>query len=320
MALEDEDFDLLTGGEDDAAAEDTDDSAGSTALEGEDEAGVSDTGTDEEAGAGVSGPGTVAAGEEDGGSADASGAAGAAPEPQSGQQVPLAVLLDERKGFQSRIDQLSEKAAKADAFMDRMEDINRRKAEEAAKPEEPEYLDDPKGYIDHKTGEAKQAATESKENITQLREMSEAQAQIQQTVNRLQSYDTEFIKAGNEDLYDAIEHVRSVNVQNGLDMGLNQQQAEQEAAKAMFMTQAQVLNRNKNPSEYIYNLAKRWGYSKAVAEPAKPTEDADDIIAAGQDAQSMGGGAAPGEDQHDEELDDEEFTEIFTEMFGQKPR
>ena len=306
--LEDEDFDLLGGEPDDAAEFDTDGDEGdqdadtSKELSGEDSAAAQDNESSaDDAGAGATDEGTDAGN-------------------QGGQTVPLAVLLDERKGFQSRIDQLSEKAAKADAFMDRMEDINRRKAEEAAKPEEPEYLDDPKGYIDHKTGEAKQAATESKENITQLREMSEAQAQIQQTVNRLQSYDTEFIKAGNEDLYDAIEHVRSVNVQNGLDMGLNQQQAEQEAAKAMFMTQAQVLNRNKNPSEYIYNLAKRWGYSKAVAEPAKPTEDADDIIAAGQVAQSMGGGAAPGEDQHDEELDDEEFTEIFTEMFGQKPR
>ena len=309
MALEDEDFDLLTGGEDDAAAEDTDEAAVDTTA-----------GIVEEESADIEEAPAGADEDEAGEQAAAVPAAEQGSESSGGQTVPLAVLLDERKGFQSRIDQLSEKAAKADAFMDRMEDINRRKAEEAAKPEEPEYLDDPKGYIDHKTGEAKQAATESKENITQLREMSEAQAQIQQTVNRLQSYDTEFIKAGNEDLYDAIEHVRSVNVQNGLDMGLNQQQAEQEAAKAMFMTQAQVLNRNKNPSEYIYNLAKRWGYSKAVAEPAKPTEDADDIIAAGQDAQSMGGGAAPGEDQHDEELDDEEFTEIFTEMFGQKPR
>lgn len=309
MALEDEDFDLLTGGEDDAAAEDTDEAAVDTTA-----------GIVEEESADIEEAPAGADEDEAGEQAAAVPAAEQGSESSGGQTVPLAVLLDERKGFQSRIDQLSEKAAKADAFMDRMEDINRRKAEEAAKPEEPEYLDDPKGYIDHKAGEAKQAATESKENITQLREMSEAQAQIQQTVNRLQSYDTEFIKAGNEDLYDAIEHVRSVNVQNGLDMGLNQQQAEQEAAKAMFMTQAQVLNRNKNPSEYIYNLAKRWGYSKAVAEPAKPTEDADDIIAAGQDAQSMGGGAAPGEDQHDEEMDDEEFTEIFTEMFGQKPR
>jgi hypothetical protein len=92
---------------------------------------------------------------------------------------------------------------------------------------------------------------------------------------------------------------------------MTEEQAAQEASKAMFMTQAQVLKAGKDPAQYMYNLAKRWGYAKAAE--AKPGEDKDEVIANGQRAMSMGGGEAPAS-EHVEDVDDDEFAEAMNDL------
>mgnify|MGYP001822743319 CR=1 FL=1 len=307
MALEDEEFDILAGSdnEDEGAA----DAVADLDTETEEQVDVTDDGpavdqgdTEEEAPAET---------EEQTEQQEQSG----------GQTVPLAVLLEERKSYQSRMDDLAAKAAKFEAWEEKMREIQARK--EAEKPEEPEpeYLDDPKAYVDHKLTKAEQKAAEADSKVTQLREATEQQQQMQQINNRLGTFDTEFAKQS-PDYYDALEHVRAINIENIKSMGADEQQAATQAAQAMFMAQAQAMHKGINPAEYMYNMAKRFGYAPKAddAEDTKDTQDAkDDAIIAGQDAASMGGGAAP-DSERDEELDDDEFSEAFSELFGQAPR
>ena len=233
------------------------------------------------------------------------------------QTVPLAVLLDERRNFQERIDTMNQNLGKFEALQTKVDTfMENKKAEEEAVPD-PEYLDDPKAYVDHQVTKAEKASKETADNVTEMRESHEAQARMQQINARLGSIDADFVK-DNTDYYEALEHVRRVNIENGMDMGMTEQQAGDQAARAIMMTQAQVMQKGINPAEYMYKMAKRWGYKTAAAADDKSIQDKnDDAIIAGQEADSMGGGAAPDTGERDEdEMSDSEFAEIMTGEFG----
>lgn len=308
MAIKDEDFDMLAGGDD--ADEDAADSMSELEIENAEQ--EDSLNSPEEPGS-------------DGQAAEEDGSQGETNEAKTGQQVPLATFLDERKAFQARLEEMGKKLenttqqlSKFESLQERIERMQAEKAAAEEKENAPDYLDDPKAYVDHQVEQAKKTAEESKENITELRQMDQARQQLQQVNNRLSTYDVEFSKA-HDDYYDALDHVRQINIQNGIDMGLAPAEAEQQAAQAIFVTQAQVMSKGINPSEYLYNMAKRWGFSQK-GDPS-PNQDSDDAILQGQNAQGMGGGVAPepGNDEVDE-LTDEEFMDAFRETFGQDAR
>jgi len=235
---------------------------------------------------------------------------------KEGQTVPLAVLLDERRNFQERIDTMNQNLGKFQGLQDKVDGFLANKKAEAEAVPETEYLDDPKGYIDEQVGKAEAASKETAANVTNMREGHEAQSRMQQINARLGAIDADFVK-DNNDYYDALEHVRRVNIENGMDMGMTKEQASGQAAQAMLMTQAQVMQKGVNPAEYMYKMAKRWGYAAKVADPTDTKDKNDDVIIAGQEAGSMGGGEAPGEKDHDDdEMSDSEFAEIMTGEFG----
>lgn len=310
MGIEDEDFDMLAGdaGEDEGAAD-----AIAELDTGADEA-EAEAELDEGAGGGVDDQaGSDAADADDGEDQEAQDQ-----EQQGGQTVPLAVLLDERKNFQQRMDDLAAKAAKFEAFEARMKEIQAEKDKPAPEPE-PEYLDDPKEYVDHKVGKAEERAATAEEKAAKLEEQTQQRAQMEQINNRLNTYDQELMKT-TPDYYDALEHVRQINIANIKAMGANDTQAAQQAGQAIFMAQVQAMRQGVDPAKYMYEMAGRFGYSAKPAEDTgKAQDDKDDAIIAGQEAASMGGGAAP-DAERDEELDDDEFSEAFNELFGQAPR
>ena len=85
----------------------------------------------------------------------------------------------------------------------------------------------------------------------------------------------------------------------------------------MFVTQAQVLNANKDPAAYMFNLAKRWGFNPAAKDNLDDIKT--DEVTKGHQAQSMGGGeVADDEAMDDEDLTDDEFLEAFGEKFGKR--
>ncbi len=312
MGIEDEDFDMLAGnegedeGSDGGRGADIDNTDTATTMEPED---ATDSPGDPET--------EPDAGE---GGTDKEHTEGEDKEHKEGQTVPLAVLLDERKGFQSRMDEMNQRLGKLDAFEERMREIQERKQAEADKKPEPEYLDDPKEYVDHKLAKAEEKAEAADNKVTEMRQMTDQQAQMQQINNRLNTYDAEFVKES-PDYYDALDYVRTVNIANIKAMGADEQTALTQAAQAMFMAQAQAMHKGVDPAKMMYEMAKRFGYTGKAPDPdpGKAQDAADDAIIAGQDAASMGGGAAPASER-DEELDDDEFSEAFNELFGQAPR
>jgi len=267
-----------------------------------------DVGTDEDVGAGEDDDDGSATGEADDEEVAAEGI-------KEGQTVPLAVLLDERRNFQERIDTMNKSLGRFEQLQEKVDTFIENKNKEPEAPD-PEYLDDPKAYVDHQVDKATAASKETAANVTEMREGHEAQSRMQQINARLGAIDADFVK-GNTDYYDALEHVRRVNIENGMDMGMTEQDASAQAAQAMLMTQAQVMQKGVNPAEYMYKMAKRWGYAAKAADAVDNTDKNDDTIIAGQEAGSMGGGEAPESKEHDDdEMSDSEFAEIMTGEFG----
>ena len=313
MALQDQEFDMLSGEPDadespaeDIAELDTGGNEEATGAAENDDADSGDAGGEEGAGA------------EQSSDTGAPGGGEAADRQAGGQTVPLAILLDERKTFQGRLDEMSRELAKFSALQERIDHIQAEKNKPEPEPE-PEYLDDPKGYVDHKVAKAEELNKSTADNVAQLREHDEARAQLSAINNRLGQFDANFVK-DNEDYYDALDHVRQINIENIKAMGATEEQAQNQAAQAIFMAQTQALRTGIDPAEYMYNMAKRFGYSgPAPDDPGKkePGTDADDSIIAGQNAMGMGGGVAPDDESGDEEdLTDEEFAEAFRETWG----
>jgi len=281
---------------------------------------------DDSAGAGDATAQADKSGDADGADAAAAKGDDAGSEDGAGKKpeyVPLATLLQERKDNQARFDELNRKFGRFETLQERLDQFQRDKeaqAAEANKAPPPDYLDDPKAYIDAALNAVKQEVEKTGENVVQINQQQEAQRQMVAVTTALSNYDTRFAEQS-PDYYQALEHVREINVQNALDMGASEEEAAKQAAQAMFVTQVQAMRAGKDPAAFMYNIAKRFGYAGKAPEPdpadkgGKKAEDALDTLLKGQDAGSLGnGGSVDLAELVD--ADEDEFTATMESVFG----
>lgn len=201
-----------------------------------------------------------------------------------GQKVlPLAAHLEERRRWQAEMRALEERLAKIEH------------PPEPPKPE-PDFLEDPKGYVDAKT----QKALDALQKVEQKIEPVQQQAQVQQFLQVVGSVEAEYVKQA-PDYYDAIAHVRALRAEQ---LSLVYPQATREQiAQALQQEElqfaAQALQAQRNPSELAYQMAQRvYGYRPRTEAPAaaKPQAQAQAQTPspAGQPTATLGpSGAAP---------------------------
>lgn len=193
-------------------------------------------------------------------------------------------------------------------------------AEAAAEAAIPDFLQDPKGYIDAKAAEAKKAADAAAADSKKVTEANTAREQFTAVMSGTQSRETAFV-AKNPDYYDAVNHIRAgvaaetrMLYPDATDAQITEHIGRQEIAMA-----AQLLAAGKDPAEFAYNLAKTRGYvAKAKAADAanggKPADKPADKDA----ARSLGGGG--GSDAQADDVDEsiETFNSAVAERFGAK--
>ena len=165
-----------------------------------------------------------------------------------------------------------------------LDKLNAKEAE-AAVPKDPDFLEDPKGYVDTKLTKAQDALKKLEESNTQQVEQRKQQAQFQELVSNVGTAEASFIKTA-PDYYEAINHMRGVRTEQ-LKMIYPQatpQQIAQQIAREEIGAAAQVLQAGGNPAEWGYRYAKTMGYvpkamaaataAKAAATETKPDKDA----------------------------------------------
>lgn len=163
-------------------------------------------------------------------------------------------------------------------------------------PPEPDFLADPKGYVDSKVqaalaklDKAEKTTQETAEQIKQ-REANEAVLRATQTA------ETQFY-AQTPDYPEALQHIRSVRTQQlqALFPDATAEQITNHIAHEERETARMLVAQNRNPAEFAYSFAKTLGYARKAPPPepkaaAQPDKDAVRTLGSG------GGSGAPADE------------------------
>jgi len=238
--------------------------------------------------------------------------------------VPLAALHEAReqaRQLKTQIAELEKRKYLSDEDAELLTELKAKRAE-AQRPKVPEFIEDPKGYIDHKEQEVRDALKELRESNTKRAEAEEQQRQMQTLFSTISTHEQAFV-ASNPDYNDALAHVRNVRTQQLKMMfpDATDQQIQHQIGREEIGGAQQILARGGNPAEFAYNYAKTLGYMKkapasaangaAHVEPEpEPKPDKDAMRTLG------GGGGAEQDDAPSDPMP--EFTAALKERFTRK--
>lgn len=253
---------------------------------------------------------------------------------QAAQQVPLATLLEERKKFQQQIDEERQRAAR----FERLEDeLRRLRAErQGSAPREttppkappPDYLEDPKGYVDSSREELIERLKKL-ENVSEQASRQTQQLQFERQVQQAASAAEATFARENPDYLEALSHVRTMKSRElAVSMpDASPAQLQQLMNQAEIQWAAQMLQRGLNPAEQAYKLAQALGYQRQEeqnsAQQAASQAKQDGSGVDRRRLQGMGGGNS-GRARTDSELENlmagsaDEFDQAMSELFGRR--
>lgn len=213
-------------------------------------------GSGEAAGSVGSGAGQPDAGQPESGAAK--------PTPEQLYQNAQAAIRETRGENRALKQQLQELTAKIEA-------LSKPAAPAAEAEAEPDFLADPKAYVDAQKAKL-QALTEKLDaDKQQQTEAQKQQQQAQETWTKVLESEAQFV-AATPDYHEALAHVRTVRTQqlHMMHPDATAQQIAQHIQGEEFQGAAALVAQGKNPSEFYYNYAKTFGY-KPKAAPAPVT-------------------------------------------------
>ena len=177
------------------------------------------------------------------------------------QVVPLAAHLEERRRLQAELAEMRERLSKIE---------NPPKAPEP----EPDFLEDPKGYVDAKV----ERAQATLKQVEQKAEMGAQEAQLNRFLQHVGAIESDYVKQ-TPDYYDALAHVRHARSTQLAEMfpQATPEQITQQIRTEELQAAAALLQQGRNPSEVVYQMAKKvYGYAPkptaapTLARPAVP--------------------------------------------------
>jgi hypothetical protein len=187
--------------------------------------------------------------------------------------VPLAKFLDTQNKLRAEI------AAKEAAFQKELQAL-RASIPKAPEPPEPDFVENPKGYVDHKlekTLAAIEAANKkAEEQGKQAQETAQAateQVQLRQFLDEIGSQERAFV-AQTPDYYDALGHLRTIraNQLRELVPDITDQQIRETIQREEIVLAVNIKRSGRDPMQVAYNLAKHHGYTKKEAAAAAAAE------------------------------------------------
>lgn len=289
----------LAGGGDSGSA--TESTGGSTQQHRSDTGGdPGDQGSGDRAGIGESQQ--VAPDNGETGSVQVPAADSVKPTPEQLYQNAQAAIRETRGENKALKAQLQELTAKIEALSKPPT-----KAEEP--PPEPDFLADPKAYVDDAKSKLAKLTEQIESDKKQQTEAQQKQQQAQETWNKVIAAESEFA-AATPDYYDAINHVRAIRAEQIKIEFRESEDREPTADEIGAIISVQEANgartliaKGKNPSKFYYEYAKTFGYKpKAAADQAttttatsKPDKDAVRTMGSGGAADSGGGDEPAGD-------------------------
>lgn len=178
-------------------------------------------------------------------------------DPNANRVVPLAAHLAERRQWQQRWEQGQQELAA----------LNQRIAQLEPKPQAPDFVEDPKGYVDAQTA----AALAEVEPLKRQAEELQNRLNFEHFTQELGGVEAQFSQQ-NPDYYDALGYVRNMRTQQLTLLYPTATPEQVNAAIAQEELQAafNFRQQGRNPAEVAFQLAAALGYKRA-APPAPPT-------------------------------------------------
>lgn len=229
------------------------------------------------------------------------GGPAAKPTPEQLYQQSMAANREVRSENKALKAQVQELTAKIEA-------LSKPPAAAVEPPPEPDFLADPKAYVDDAKAKLKQLTDQIEADKKQQTEAQRQQEESRETWNKIVAADAEFA-AATPDYYDALNHVRAIRaeqikieVRETLDRDATDQEVAQILAAQEAQGAAQLIAKGKNPSKFYYEYAKTFGYKPKAATsqgtpsatPAtKPDKEAVRTMGSGGAADSTGDDDGP---------------------------
>lgn len=273
-----------------AAAQDSGEGSGSSQTSGGSAGGRSPTGGDSQAGGNPQGAG-------DGKQA---GTGGSATDHVATLNVAIREARSENKALKAQLQELSQK----------IEALSKPPAKVEEAPPEPDFLADPKAYVDDTRKQIKELTEKLDSKEKQQTEAQQKQQQAQETWNKVIAAESEFA-ATTPDYHDALNHVRAIRAEQikiEIRETEEREPTQEEVGRILSIQEAQgaaaLIAKGKNPSKFYYEYAKTFGYKpKVAADPAtttttataKPDKEAVRTMGSGGAADSGGGDEPAGD-------------------------
>lgn len=217
------------------------------------------------------------------------------------ETVPLAKYLEEKNSLKK---QLEDNNLTLQQYRKELEELKAR-LPNPEEPKAPDFVEDPKAYIDHQKAEVLNAIAEANKKAEaegkkaqETAAQAQQQVQLQQLIGSLQTAEAQFVKE-TPDYYDALQHVRNVRVFQLKEF--NPEITEAEIAQVIRSEElglaAQLMQAGRNPSQVVYKLAQQYGYQKKTMEQ-KPEAKLPEVVANKRlpPDQTLGSGSSPAED------------------------
>jgi hypothetical protein len=151
-----------------------------------------------------------------------------------------------------------------------------------AKPE-PKFEDDPLGYTQNKL-----TAVETK--LNKFETQAQQQGEFDQLARAIQASE-ETVRKANPQYDQAIAHLKKTRFEDFTDLGMSSQDAQNALNQEIIALGKLALQQGKNPAQVAYQMAKRYGFKEAPAQPA--AEQTIATVAKGMQAsKTVQGGAA----------------------------
>lgn len=210
--------------------------------------------------------------------------------------VPVATLVAERKAFRAELDAVRAERKTLEERLQKLE-----KPPEPPKPD-PDFLDDPKGYVDAKLAAAVEKLDKLDATTTRQGEEAAAQQQFQAFASALQTDEAGFLSQ-TPDYHEALAHVRQVRGEQLRLMapGASEEQIVNHLREEELAFAATQMQAGKSPAEAAYRFARTLGFApKAPAATngaGKPAPaNAAQAAAAAKTLGASGGESAPAAD------------------------
>lgn len=239
--------------------------------------------------------------------------------------VPLEALHEAREQVKSLRAQIAAIEAQPKLTAEDAELLKSLRAQQTQEPAPPDFLSDPKGYVDARLQTALKKLETAETGIAQTREQVQQQNQMRDLLSSVAAHEQTFI-ATTPDYTQALAHVRAVRSEQLKLMypTASAAQIQQQIAQEEIGGSAQALQAGLNPAEVVYKFAKTVGYAPkatngaqgAQPQPPQPPPDR-------SSARSLGGaagGAAGVVDAAETEDTMPEFSAALKERFGVKRR